>query len=100
MPPPGSIELREFGSPVPAHTCCVSDGAMASIPIEMIRLSSNVGFQVMPLFVLFQIPPADAATKMLLEGPGLPATQERRPMKFAGPPFRHRSPVALAESRT
>ena len=35
MPQPGEIVLRESSSPVPAHTCIVSDGAIASSPIEM-----------------------------------------------------------------
>src|SRR5688500_19000109 len=34
MPHPGSIELREFGSPVPRYTTFVSDGAMAIAPVE------------------------------------------------------------------
>ena len=99
MPPPGSIELRELGSPVPAHTCCVSDGAIASMPIEMTRLSSNTGRQVVPLLVVFQMPPPAAATNTVLEGPGMPATSDSRPSKVAGPIVRHRKPAAVAESR-
>ena len=98
MPPPGSMELRELGSPVPAHTCCVSVGAIASIPMEMMRLSSNVGRQVMPLLVLFQMPPPAAATKIVLDGLGMPTTSERRPMKLAGPTVRQRIPATVAES--
>src|SRR5688500_5349920 len=36
IPPPGEIELRELGSPLPAQTMLVSEGAMAMSPIEMI----------------------------------------------------------------
>src|SRR5688500_18014216 len=93
------MELRELGSPVPAHTVFVSVGAIASIPIEMMRLSSNSGRQVMPLFVVFQMPPPAAATYSVFDGPGIPATSERRPMKFAGPTVRHRKPATVAESR-
>ncbi len=33
MPHPGEIVLRESSSPVPAHTCIVSEGAIATSPI-------------------------------------------------------------------
>ena len=71
---------------------------MASIPMEITRLSSKVGRQVMPLLVLFQIPPPAAATKTVLEGLGMPTTSERRPMKLAGPTVRQRMPATAAES--
>src|SRR4051812_29234337 len=76
----------------------VSLGAIARTPIEMIDLSSNTGRQVVPLFVDFQIPPPAAATKSVLEGPGMPTTSESRPWKFAGPTVRHRNPATVAES--
>src|SRR4051812_14916668 len=98
-PAPGSIVLRELGSPVPAHTVFVSDGAMASMPIEMMFLSSKIGRQVTPLFVLFQMPPPAAATKRVLEGPGMPTTSESRPWKLPGPTVRHLKPAVVAESR-
>ena len=90
--------LREFGSPVPAQTMFVSDGAMASIPIATTGLSSNTGRQVVPLLVLFQMPPPAAATKSVLEGLGIPTTSDSRPMKLAGPTVRQRKPAAVAES--
>ena len=37
MPQPGEMVLRESSSPVPAHTCVVSLGAMASSPIATQR---------------------------------------------------------------
>src|SRR3954468_16399466 len=91
--------LRELGSPVPAHTVLVSDGAMASTPMEMMFLSSNTGRHVTPLFIVFQMPPPAAATKSVLEGPGIPTTSLRRPWKFAGPTVRQRNPAVVAESR-
>src|SRR5689334_38900 len=90
--------LREFGSPVPAYTTFVSDGAMASMPIEMTRWLSNTGRQVTPLFVDFQIPPAAAAAKKVLDGDGMPVTSETRPIVFAGPTLRQRNPATVAES--
>src|SRR5258708_14159171 len=99
MPAPGSMVLREFGSPVPAHTVFVSDGAMASMPMEMMFLSSNTGRHVTPLLVLFQMPPPAAATKRVLEGPGTPTTSDRRPMNVAGPTVRHLKPATVAEAR-
>ncbi|MHB1097633.1 MAG: hypothetical protein ACYC3F_15860 [Gemmatimonadaceae bacterium] len=50
--------------------------------------------------VVFQTPPAAAATKSVLLGPGMPTTSARRPMKFAGPTLRHFMPAVVAESRT
>src|SRR6059058_653862 len=91
-PAPGSIVLREFGSPVPAHTTFVSDGAMASIPIAMMFLSSKIGFHVMPLFIDFQMPPPAEATYSVFDGPGIPCTSDTRPMKLAGPTVRQRNP--------
>src|SRR5215467_2174268 len=90
--------FREFGSPVPAHTCIVSLGAMASMPIEMTRWLSKTGRQVTPLFVDFQMPPAAAAAKNVLDGDGIPVTSEMRPIVFAGPIFRHRNPATVSES--
>src|SRR3954463_1757884 len=97
-PPPGSIVLRVFGSPVPAQTMFVSVGAMASTPIEITDLSSKTGRHVTPLFVVFQIPPAAAATNTVLDGPGIPTTSDSRPMKFAGPTVRHLKPATVDES--
>src|SRR5207253_906992 len=90
--------LRELGSPVPAHTTFVSLGAMARTPIEMMDLSSNTGRHVVPLFVDFQMPPPAAATKRVLDGPGMPTTSESRPWKFAGPTVRHLKPATVAGS--
>src|SRR5215212_4563718 len=97
-PPPGEIVLREFGSPVPAHTCIVSLGAIANMPIEMTRWLSKTGRHVTPLFVDFQMPPAAAAAKNVFDGDGMPATSETRPIVFAGPTFRQRKPAIVVES--
>src|SRR5436189_344604 len=48
MPQPGEIVLRESSSPVPAHTCIVSDGAIASSPIDTHFSLSNTGRNVVP----------------------------------------------------
>src|ERR1019366_7618695 len=98
MPAPASIVFREFGSPVPAHTCCVSDGAIASMPMEITRLSSKTGRHVMPLFIVFQIPPPAVATNSVFDGPGIPTMSDERPSKLAGPSSRHFMPAADAES--
>src|SRR5207249_4609642 len=97
-PPPGSHGYRLFGSPVPAQTICVSEGAIASTPTDATRLSSNRGRQVMPLFMDFQIPPAAAAMKNVFEGDGIPTTSERRPLLSAGPIDRQRKPATVSES--
>src|SRR5512143_2793514 len=98
IPPPGEMVLRELGSRVPAHTCIVSLGAMASMPIEITRWLSNTGRHVTPLLIDFQIPPPAAAAKNVFDGEGMPTTSETRPMVFAGPTFRQRKPAIVAES--
>src|SRR6266487_4539661 len=85
MPQPGEIVLRESSSPVPAHTCIVSDGAIATSPIETHFSLSNTGRNVVPALLVFQRPPAAAATKIVLGGLGVPTTPEARPPMFAGP---------------
>src|SRR4029077_2024723 len=98
MPQPGEIVLRESSSPVPAHTCIVSDGAIASSPIDTHFSLSNTGRKVVPALVVFQMPPAAAATKNVRDGLGIPATLETRPPMFAGPMFRQRNPARSVES--
>jgi len=77
----------------------VSEGAIANSPIETQRSLSNTGRNVVPLFVVFQIPPAAAATKKVLEGLGMPTTLETRPIMLAGPTLRQRKPARSVESR-
>src|SRR5712664_1281504 len=98
MPQPGEIVLRESSSPVPAHTCVVSDGAIASSPIDTQRSLSKTGRNVVPALVVFQIPPAAAATKKVRDGLGMPATLDTRPAMFAGPMLRQRNPASSVES--
>src|SRR6267378_1122414 len=98
MPQPGEIVLRESSSPVPAHTCIVSDGAIASSPIDTHFSLSNTGRNVVPAFVVFQIPPAAAATKDVRDGLGMPVTPDTRPPMFAGPMLRQRNPARSVES--
>src|SRR5213078_5284002 len=85
MPQPGEIVLRESSSPVPAHTCIVSDGAIASSPIDTHFSFSKTGRNEVPLLVVFQIPPAAVATKKVFDGLGRPVTLDTRPPMLAGP---------------
>src|SRR6267142_1247710 len=96
MPQPGEIVLRESSSPVPAHTCIVSDGAIASSPIDTHFSLSKTGRNVVPALVVFQIPPAAAATKNVRDGL---ATPDTRPAMFAGPMLRQRNPASSVESK-
>src|SRR3977135_1514571 len=98
MPQPGEIVLRESSSPVPAHTCVVSDGAIASSPIDTHRSLSNTGRNVVPAFVVFQIPPAAAATKNVRDGLAIPTTLDTRPAMVAGPMLRQQNPASSVES--
>src|SRR6267378_4171298 len=98
MPQPGEMVLRESSSPVPAHTCRVSLGAMASSPMETHRWLSKTGRNDVPALVVFQIPPAAPAMKNVLEGLGIPTTLETRPPMLAGPMLRQRKPASRVES--
>src|SRR5512142_1567481 len=98
MPPPGEIEFRLSSSPVPAHTCSVSLGAMASSPMLTTFSWSNTGRKLVPELVVFQIPPAAAATKKVCEGLGMPTMLDTRPPMFAGPMLRQRKAESVAES--
>ena len=62
IPPPAEIELRESSSPVPAQTWLGSPGAIARSPIATTRGSLKMERKVIPLLVVFQTPPAAAAT--------------------------------------
>ena len=62
IPPPGEIELRESSSPVPAQIWLGSLGAMARSPIAITRGSLKIERKVIPLLVVFQMPPAAPAT--------------------------------------
>src|SRR5216117_1308793 len=99
MPQPGEIVLRESSSPVPAQTCVVSDGAIATSPIDTHFSLSKTGRKVVPALVVFQMPPAAAATKNVFDGLGMPVTLETRPIMFAGPMLRQRNPASSVESR-
>src|SRR5258707_9351349 len=72
MPQPGEIVLRESSSPVPAQTCIVSDGAIATSPIDTHFSLSKTGRNVVPALVVFQIPPAGAARRCCFDWLGLP----------------------------
>src|SRR5438093_3112164 len=98
MPQPGEIVLRESSSPVPAQTCVVSLGAIASSPIEMQRWLSNTGRNEVPALVVSQTPPAAAATKNVFDGLGMPTTRDPRPPMLAGPTLRQRKPARRGES--
>src|SRR6185295_7320644 len=71
---------------------------MAITPIDEMRLSSNTGRHVRPLFPDFQMPPAAAAMNNVFDGLGMPTTSESRPMLFAGPIARHLSAATVNES--
>src|SRR5438093_8825107 len=98
MPQPGEMVLRESSSPVPAQTCIVSLGAIATSPIAMQRWLSNTGRNDVPALVVFQIPPAAPATKNVFEGLGIPTTLDTRPPMLAGPTLRQRNPASRVES--
>src|SRR6266853_684683 len=98
MPQPGEMVLRESSSPVPAHTCIVSLGAIASSPIETQRWLSNTGRNEVPALDVFQMPPAAPAMKNVVDGLGMPTTLDVRPPIFAGPMLRQRKAASVAES--
>jgi hypothetical protein len=57
-------ELREVNaSPVPAQTRSAFEGATATAPIFKLFWASKTGWKVVPLFVVFQIPPVQKETE-------------------------------------
>ena len=66
--------------------------------MEMTRLSSKTGRQVMPLFVALPDAAAGGRDEDGLGRAGDAATSESRPMKLAGPTLRQRMPAMVAES--
>src|SRR6267154_253128 len=61
-PSPQEELCRLLGSPVPTHTTAGSDGAMAISPMVETLSLSNIGSQVVPLFVVFHTPPEAVPT--------------------------------------
>src|SRR5437899_10676605 len=71
MPHPGEIVLRESSSPVPAHTCVVSEGAIESSPIDTHFSLSKTGMHVVPALVVFMKPQSEAVSYTVREGLGI-----------------------------
>src|SRR5260370_2676454 len=87
-PSPQEELCRLFGSPVPTQTTEGSEGAMAMSPMVETLSLSNIGSQVVPLFVVFHTPPEAAPTYTML---GLLSTTAKSSMR---PPI-----VAVPSSR-
>src|SRR5689334_13800159 len=66
------------GSPVPAHTVSWAEGATASAPMAVTSLSSKIGAQLMPLSVVFQMPPSAAPIYTVYGSPGTPVIEATR----------------------
>src|SRR5216683_6307362 len=84
-PSPHEELCRLFGSPVPTHTTAGSDGAMAMSPIVETLSLSNIGSQVVPLFVVFHTPPEAAPTYTMFGLLSTTAKSSMRPPITAGP---------------
>src|SRR5882724_11591636 len=84
-PSPHDELCRLFGSPVPTHTTAGSDGAMAMSPIVETLSLSNIGSQVVPLFVVFHTPPEAVPTYTMLGLLSTTAKSSMRPPIVAGP---------------
>src|SRR5882757_6877198 len=88
-PSPQDELCRLLGSPVPTHTTAGSDGAMAISPMVETLSLSNIGSQVVPLFVVFHTPPEAVPTYSMF---GVLSTTEKssiRPPIVAGPSSRN-----------
>src|SRR2546427_10684019 len=72
---------------------------MASSPSAAHSWLPTRGGNVVPALVVFQIPPAAAATKKVRDGLGMPVTLDTRPAMFAGPMLRQRNPASSVESK-
>src|SRR6266853_449034 len=88
-PSPQEELCRLFGSPVPTHTTAGSDGAMARSPMVETLSLSNIGSQVVPLFVVFHTPPEAVPTYTMLGLLSTTAKSSMRPPIVAGPSSRN-----------
>src|SRR6266436_3042380 len=88
-PSPHDELCRLFGSPVPTHTTAGSDGAMAMSPMVETLSLSNIGSQVVPLFVVFHTPPEAVPTYTMLGLLSTTAKSSMRPPIVAGPSSRN-----------
>src|SRR6266852_6703742 len=88
-PSPHEELCRLFGSPVPTHTTAGSDGAMAMSPIVETLSLSNIGSQLVPLFVVFHTPPEAVPTYTMLGLLSTTAKSSMRPPIVAGPSSRN-----------
>src|SRR6266403_1679039 len=88
-PSPQEELCRLFGSPVPTHTTAGSDGAMAMSPMVETLSLSNIGSQVVPLFVVFHTPPEAVPTYTMLGLLSTTAKSSMRPPIVAGPSSRN-----------
>src|SRR5258708_4860922 len=84
-PSPQEELCRLFGSPVPTHTTDGSDGAIAMSPIVETFSLSNIGSQVVPLFVVFHTPPEAVPTYTMFGLLSTTAKSSIRPPIVAGP---------------
>src|SRR5260370_4539070 len=84
-PSPQEELCRLLGSPVPTHTTDESDGAIAMSPIVDTLSLSNTGSHVVPLFVVFQTPPAAVPTYTMFGLLSTTAKSSMRPPIVAGP---------------
>src|SRR5258707_8953528 len=84
-PSPQEELCRLFGSPVPTHTTDGSDGTIAMSPIVETFSLSNIGSQVVPLFVVFHTPPEAVPTYAMFGLLSTTAKSSMRPPIVAGP---------------
>src|SRR6266481_1488951 len=84
-PSPQEELCRLFGSPVPTHTTDGSDGAIAMSPIVETFSLSNIGSQVVPLFVVFHTPPEAVPPHKSFGLLSTTAKSSMRPPIVAGP---------------
>src|SRR6266851_6272362 len=88
-PSPQEELCRLFGSPVPTQTTEGSEGARAMSPMVETLSLSNIGSQVVPLFVVFHTPPEAAPTYTMLGLLSTTAKSSIRPPIVAGPSSRN-----------
>src|SRR5260370_29213830 len=84
-PSPQEELCRLFGSPVPTHTTDGSDGAIAMAPIGETFSLSNIGSQVVPLFVVFHTPPEAVPTYTMFGFLSTTPKSSMRPPIVPGP---------------
>src|ERR1039458_7265262 len=91
-PSPMDELWRLLPSPLPTYTTFLSEGAIATEPMDSLSISSNIDFQLMPPSVVLHRPPVAKPMYMVMGSCSEPTISSTRPIITAGPMERNSNP--------